>query len=102
MNGQPVEPYGRPGRTGPIPTVGLMLLADDRKLLVDELVCLEREAEETIRSAPVDDPVQMTLYDWDVLKDAVAAEANCCSDSKRAIHLHRICDRIDELLDSYR
>ena len=89
-------------RIRPDDTVGLMLLADDRKLLVDELVCLEREAEEIIRSTPVDDPVQMTLSDWEVLRDAVAAEANYCTDSGRAIRLHRICDRIDELLDSYR
>lgn len=78
-----------------------MLSAKERTLLVDEFVFADNDVEEPIRKTPVDDPVQLTLDDWDELAGAVAAEANHCSDSKQAKRLYKIFGRIGELLEAY-
>jgi len=52
------------------------LTAAERKLLLDDLMCLDDAYAEVIKDTPADQPVEFTLDDWDGLGGFIAAEAN--------------------------
>jgi hypothetical protein len=79
----------------------LKLTAAERKLVLDELTCLEQEIEQVVRSTPTGQPVRMTLEDLDDFGGHVAAEANHCKDKSKAKKLDAIFEKIQALLDEF-
>jgi len=62
-------------RIEPGTKIGLKLTAAERKLILDDLMCLDDAYAEVIKDTPADQPVNFTLDDWDGLGGFVAAEA---------------------------
>ena len=88
-------------RMNPSGAIGLSLTADERKLILDEVMCLNREYEEVIRSTPIEKPIMFTLDQWDDLGGYVAAEANHSFKKKHQRKLDAISSRIEELLSCH-
>jgi hypothetical protein len=81
--------------------VGLKLTQAERKLVLDELLCLDDEHEEIVRTTPTSKPVMMTLDELDNFGEYVVAEANHCDDKKKQKKLDSIFETIQRLLDTY-
>ena len=81
--------------------VPLKLTAAERKLVLEGLLCLDKEYEEIIRGTPSGKPVMMTLADLDDFGGYIAAEANHCDDKKKQTKLDAIFREIQDLLDKY-
>ena len=79
----------------------LKLTAAERKLVLEDLMCLDETIEQIIRETPSGKPVMMTLGDLDDFGGYVAAEANHCEDKKREKKLDTIFGKIQDLLDTY-
>ena len=62
--------------------VGLKLTAAERKLILNDLMCVEEEHVQTIQDTPPEQPVQFTLDELDDLGGYIAAEANHTTDKK--------------------
>jgi len=56
--------------------VPLKLTATERKLVLEDLMCLDDNYEQIIRETPTGKPVMMTLDDLDDFGGYIAAEAN--------------------------
>ena len=81
--------------------VGLKLSAAERKLLLEDLMCLDDDYAQVIRDTPADQPVQFTLDDWDDFGGYIAAEANHTEDKKLGKKLDAIFSKIQKILDTH-
>ena len=81
--------------------VGLKLTAAERKLILDDLLYLEKEYEQVVRETPANEPVRFTLDDWEGLGGCIAAEANHTDDPKLKRKLDRLFAKINKLLDEH-
>ena len=79
--------------------VALKLMPDEREILLDELLFVDRELERKIQLVLAGaNEVQLTLDDLEDLAGCVAAEANHTKDRKLGKKLDRIFVRIEGLL----
>jgi hypothetical protein len=85
----------------PAEKVPLKLTPSERTLVLEGLLCLDKNHEEVIRSTPSDKPVMMTLDALDDFGGYIAAEANHCDDKKKRIKLDAVFKKIEGLLDKY-
>lgn len=85
----------------PDDAVPLTLTAAERKLILDDLLYLEKEYEQVVREAPANEPVRFTLDDWEGLGGCIAAEANHTDDPKLRRKLDRLLTKINKLLDQH-
>ncbi len=81
--------------------VPLKLTVAQRKLILDDLMCLDKDYEQAIRTTPSGKPVMMSLDALDDFGGYIAAEANHCEDGKRRNKLDAIFKKIEGLLDKY-
>ena len=81
--------------------VPLKLTAYQRTLVLEGLLCLDKEHEQVIQNTPAGEPVMMSLDALDDLGGCIAAEANHCEDEKKRNKLDTIFEKIQELLDNY-
>ncbi len=81
--------------------VGLKLTQAERKVILNEVMCLNEEYEGIVRTTPTSKPVMMTLDELDNFGGYVAAEANYCDDKKKQKKLDGIFEKIQRLLDEY-
>lgn len=81
--------------------VPLKLTAAERKLILDELMCLDQDFEQFIRETPSGKPVMMTLEDLEDFGGYIASEANHCEDKKKQKKLDAVFERIQDVLDKY-
>ena len=81
--------------------VPLKLTAAERKLVLDDVTCLDTGYEQIIRDAPSGKPVMMTLDDLDDFGGYIAAESNHCDDRKKQKKLDAIFEKIQSLLETY-
>jgi hypothetical protein len=81
--------------------VGLILSAVERKVISVEVMSLDREYEEAIRTTPATKPIMLTLDQWDDLGGYIAAEANHAGDKKAQRKLDAIFSKIEKLLSSH-
>jgi hypothetical protein len=81
--------------------LSLKLTASQRKLVLDEVMSLEREIEQIIRDTPAGESVMMNLGDLDDFGGYVAAEANHCDAPKKQKKLDTIFKKIQALLDKF-
>ena len=91
----------RKKRIQPGEKVSLKLTATERKLILQDLMCLDRNSEQIVRSTPTGKPVMMTLNDLDELGGYITAEANHCDDKNVQRRLDKLFDRLQEELESY-
>ena len=82
-------------------TVPLKLTATERKLVLEDLMCLDEECEQIIRDTPLGKPVMMTLGDLDDFGGYIAAEANHCDDKKKEKKLDAVFEKVQQLLEKY-
>jgi hypothetical protein len=81
--------------------VGLKLSRTERKLILDDLMCLDDDYAQVIRDTPDDQPVQFTLDDWDDFGGHIAAEANHTEDKRVRKKLDAIFNKVQKILDTY-
>jgi hypothetical protein len=81
--------------------VPLALTAAERKLILDDLLYLEKEYEQVVRETPANEPLRFTLDDWEGLGGCIAAEANHTDDPKLKRKLDRLFAKINKLLDEH-
>ena len=81
--------------------IPLKLTAAERKLILDDLLCLDQDYEQIIRETPTGKPVMMTLDDLYDFGSYFAAEFNNCKDRKQQKKLDIIFKKIQQLLDTY-
>lgn len=79
----------------------LALTAAERKLILDDLLYLEKEYEQVVRKTPANEPVRFTLDDWEGLGGCIAAEANHTDDPTLRRKLDRLLTKINKLLDQH-
>ena len=91
----------RKTRIQPTETVPLKLTDAERKLVLEEVFCLEEGYLNTIRSTPAGKPVMMTLSDLDDFGGYIAAQANHCDNPRKAKKLDTVFEKIQKLLDRY-
>jgi hypothetical protein len=81
--------------------VPLKLTATERKLVLEDLMCLDDNYERIIRETPTGKPVMMTLDDLDNFGGYIAAEANHCDDKKKEMKLDAVFEKIQSVMDRY-
>jgi hypothetical protein len=81
--------------------VSLKLTATERKMVLEDLMCLDEECEQIIRDTPLGKPVMMTLGDLDDFGGYIAAEANHCDDKKKEKKLDAVFEKVQQLLEKY-
>jgi hypothetical protein len=82
-------------------TVPLKLTVTERKLVLEDLMCLDQDYEEIVRGTPTSKPVMMTLDDLDDFGGYIAAEANHCNDKKKQKKLDAVFQKVQDLLGKY-
>jgi hypothetical protein len=92
----PTKKHIQPGEKVP-----LKLTAIERTLVLEELLCLDKDHEQVIRNTPVGKPVMMSLDALDDFAGYIAAEANHCEDKKKRNKLDAVFEKIQRLLDKY-
>jgi len=81
--------------------VPLKLTASERKLVLEDLMCLDQEYEQIIRRTPAGKPLMLTLGDLEDFSGYIAAEANHCDDSKKQKKLDTLFEKIQSVMDKY-
>ncbi len=81
--------------------VGLKLTADERLLILNDLIAVDQENVQAIQDTPPGKPVYFTLDELDGLSGSIAAEANHTTDKTLEKKLDRVFERIQSLLDQY-
>jgi len=81
--------------------VPLKLTAAERKLVLEDLMCLDQDYEQIIQGTPTGKPVMMTLDDLDDFGGYIAAEANHCEDTKKQKKLDAMFEKIQSVMDRY-
>ena len=92
----PSPKHIRPGEK-----VGLKFSAAERKLILDDVMCLDDEYADAIRQTPANQPVELTLDEWDDLGGYIAAEANHTEDKKLRKKLDAIFNKVQKILDAH-
>ena len=90
-------------RIGPEDTVPLGLSGRERELIADETFA-PAYLTNRLRLVPVGEKrpaASFTLDDWEELHGYVAAAANHCRNRKLEDELYRICERVQEILDTH-
>ena len=90
-------------RISPTDRVSLKLSDRERALIIENTFAPDYLTNR-LRLAAVGEkhpPVAFTLDEWEELDGYVAAEANHCDVRKLERELYRICERIQEILDSH-
>jgi hypothetical protein len=80
---------------------GLELSRAERKLVVDRVSSLPQEIAHAIQATPAEQPITMTLDDWEELAGHIAAETNNTDDKKHQRKLDSIFSKIQNLLDTH-
>jgi len=81
--------------------VPLKLTATERKLVLEDLMCLDQEYEQIIRDTPSGKPMILTLDDLEDFSGYIAAEANHCDDRKMQKKLDTVLEKIQSVMDKY-
>lgn len=81
--------------------VPLKLTATERKLVLEDLMCLDQDCEQIIRSTPSGKPVMMTLDELEDFGGYIAAESNHCDDKKKQKKLDAIFEAVQGVMDNY-
>lgn len=81
--------------------VPLKLTAAERKLVLEDLTCLDQDYEQIIRERPSGKPVMMSLDDLDDFGGYIAAEANHCDDKRKEKKLDAVFEKVQDLLGKY-
>jgi hypothetical protein len=81
--------------------VPLKLTATERKLVLEDLMCLDQDYEQIIRSTPSGKPVMLTLDELEDFGGFIAAEANHCDDKKKQKKLDAIFEKLQGVQDKY-
>lgn len=81
--------------------VPFKLTATERKLVLEDLLCLDQESEQIIRDTPAGKPVMLTLDDLEDFSGYIAAEANHCDDSKKQQKLDTVFEKLQSVMDRY-
>jgi len=81
--------------------VPLTLTATERKLILNDLTCLDQEYEQIIQATPTGKPVMMTLDELDEFGGYVAADANHCDDRKKQKKLDAIFEKVQNQLEAF-
>lgn len=92
----PIKKQIQPGEKVPI-----KLTAAERKLILEDVTCLDSNYEQIIRDTPSGKPVMLTLDDLDDFGGFIAAEANHCDDNKKQKKLDAIFEKVQRLLDTH-
>ncbi len=92
----PTKKHIQPGEKVP-----LQLTASERRLVLEGLLCLDKDHEQVIRNTPSGKPVMMSLDALDDFAGYIAAEANHCEDKKKRNKLDTIFEKIQRLLDKF-
>ena len=92
----PLKKHIQPGEKVP-----LKLTPSERAIVLEGLICLDKEHEQVIRDTPTGKPIMMSLDAFDDLGGYVAAEANHCEDKKKQNKLDAIFRKIEKVLDGY-
>jgi hypothetical protein len=100
INRKEATPMSRK-RIQPGEKVSLKLTQTERKLVLEDLMCLDEECEQIIRDTPLGKPVMMTLGDLDDFGGYIAAEANHCDDKKKEKKLDAVFEKVQQLLEKY-
>ena len=89
----------------PTDKVPLKLTDRQRELVIEHTFAPEylmgrmRPGPQVVGAKP--QPVAFTLDEWEELHGYVAAEANHCDERKLERELYRICDRVQDILDTH-
>jgi hypothetical protein len=81
--------------------VGLRLTKTERKLVLDGVTNLPDEIEQTIQSTSPNQPIMLTLDDWDELAGHIASEANDTGDKTLQKKLDTILLKIQDVLETH-
>ena len=81
--------------------VPLKLTPTEKKAILEDLMCLDREYEQLIQEARAGKPVMMTLDDLEDFCGYIAAEANHTDDKRLGLKLDRVFDKCQRLLETY-
>ena len=81
--------------------VPLKLTVTERKLVLEDVTCLDTNYEQIIRDTPSGKSVMMTLDDLDDFGGFIAAEANHCNDSKKQKKLDIVFEKVQRLLNTH-
>jgi hypothetical protein len=81
--------------------VPLKLTVAELKLILEDVMCLDRNYEEIVRNTPSGMPVMMKLYELEDFGGYIAAEANHCDDPKKQKKLDAVFDKIQKVQDRY-
>ena len=81
--------------------VPFKLTATERKLVLEDLICLNQEYEQIIRDTPAGKPVMLTLDDLEDFSGYIAAEANHCDDNKKQKKLDTVFEKIQSVMDRH-
>jgi hypothetical protein len=95
-NTMPTPKYIKPGTK-----VGLKLTAAKRKIILEDIICLDDNYLQIVRDTPAEQPVQLTLDDWDDLGGYIATAANHMDDKRLEKKLDTIFDKIQKILDTH-
>jgi hypothetical protein len=82
-------------------TVPFKLTATERKLVLEDIMCLDEDYEQIIRETPTGKPVMMTLDELDDFGGYIAAETNHCDDKKKEKKLDTVFEKIQSVMDRY-
>jgi len=74
--------------------VGLNITADERKLILDDLMGLDDDHADAIRPISVSQPVEFTLDDWDYLLSKIASQVRHTTDKKVGTKLWGVYKKI--------
>ena len=81
--------------------VGLRLTVAQRKLILEDPICIHKKLAEPIRNTASTAPVMLTLDEWEELAGYVAAEANHTPDTKLRKKLNAVFAKIQEVLEAH-
>ena len=81
--------------------VGFRLTKAERKLVLEGATGIPEDIEQTIRSTSANQPIMLTLDDWDELAGHIASEANDADDKKLQKKLDTILLKIHDLLETH-
>ena len=79
----------------------LELTEAERRIILDDVTCLEPDLDATVRNTPQGQPIKMSVDDLDVLGEYLAAEASITNNRRLEKSLDRINDKITDLLEKH-
>ena len=81
--------------------VPFKLTATERKLVLEDRMCLDQEYEQIIRDTPAGKLMMLTLDDLEDFSGYIAAEANHCDNGKKQKNLDTVFEKIQSVMDRY-